>query len=37
MTDQSNSSDLPPRLPALLFAHDVYKRALKAELESEGE
>ncbi len=29
--------DLPPRLPALLFAHDVYKRALKAELESEGE
>ena len=29
--------DLPPRLPALLFAHGVYKRALKAELESEGE
>ena len=29
--------DLPPRLPALLFAHDVYKRAHKAELESEGE
>ena len=29
--------DLPPRLPALLFAHDVYKRAIKAELESVGE
>ena len=29
--------DLPPRLPALLFAHDVYKRALKADLESDGE
>jgi len=29
--------DLPPRLPALRFAHDVYKRALKADLESEGE
>ena len=29
--------DLPPRLPALLFANDVYKRCLKAELESKGE
>ncbi|MBT3637065.1 MAG: MazG family protein [Opitutae bacterium] len=29
--------ELPPRLPALLFAHDVYKRAIKAELESGGE
>jgi XTP/dITP diphosphohydrolase/tetrapyrrole methylase family protein/MazG family protein len=29
--------ELPPRLPALLFAHDVYKRAVKAELESGGE
>jgi len=29
--------ELPPRLPALLFAHDVYKRAVKAELESDGE
>ena len=29
--------ELPPRLPALLFAYDVYKRAIKAELESDGE
>ena len=28
--------DLPPRLPALLFAFDVYKRAVKAGLESGG-
>jgi len=27
---------LPPRLPALLFAFDVYKRSVKAGLESEG-
>ena len=29
--------ELPPRLPALLFAYDVYKRSIKAELESDGE
>ena len=28
--------DLPPRLPALLFAWDVYKRASKESLESSG-
>ena len=28
--------DLPPRLPALLFAFDVYKRSVKVGLESEG-
>ena len=27
---------LPPRLPALLFAFDVYKRSVKAGLESGG-
>ena len=29
--------DLPPRLPALLLAHDVYKRSLKAGLEGAGD
>jgi MazG family protein len=28
--------DLPPRLPALLFAFDVYKRSVKAGLEPDG-
>jgi MazG family protein len=28
--------ELPPRLPALLFALDVYKRSFKAGIESEG-
>ena len=28
--------DLPPRLPALLFAFDVYKRSVKEGLESDG-
>ena len=28
--------DLPPRLPALLFAYDIYKRSLTAGLESDG-
>ena len=29
--------DLPPRLPALLFAHDIYKRVRKAGLERKGD
>ena len=29
--------DLPPRLPALLFAYDIYKRIQKAGLEREGD
>lgn len=28
--------DLPPRLPALLFAYDIYKRSITAGLESAG-
>ena len=29
--------NLPPRLPALLFANDVYKRVVKHKLEKKGE
>ena len=29
--------DLPPRLPALLFAYDIYKRVRKAGLERDGD
>jgi MazG family protein len=31
--EKSIFKDLPPRLPALLFAYDVYKRANKAEMD----
>lgn len=34
---ESNFKKLPPRLPALLFAYDVYKRAHRNGLEKEGD
>ncbi len=38
LTDESSIfKKLPPRMPALLFALDVYKRAAKAGLEAQGD
>ena len=38
ITDESKVfKNLPPRLPALLFAMDIYKRAEKADLADRGD